>query len=143
MTHGRADHRRLGEAADPPVRQLHLALVVRPVGGRHAHPVGAHLEVHQLGAAQGREGRTQRVVQIDVRGAEADVATVEGLRAEIEAGVDAVARGERLRAEHGAAGGDHGIEREQAEAGVEVPGGRHVGEREQAGRDHVRTGQEP
>jgi hypothetical protein len=98
--------RGLGEPADPSVGQLYRPLDVTLVECVDAQAVCADTEVEQLGTTDVGQSEPERLVDVDVGGAWVEATGVDPLGQQVEAGVDAVAGGERLETESVATGGD-------------------------------------
>jgi len=114
---------------------------VRGIEGGDAQLVVADGQVHQLRRRDPPEGFPQRLVDVDVGGAVADLAPVEGGRQEIQPHPDGVARRERLEPQAVTVGGADRVP--HADRGrLEVPGLGHVGQHEQTAGQHERLGSE-
>ena len=107
------------KALDRADRQLDLAHD-RLALADQAHAAAADLERSVLLVRELTQRVPHAIVEIDIRGPLAAEIDIERLRLEVDAGVDAAATAESLEAEHAAAAGDNGIEREGIEGLVEA-----------------------
>lgn len=138
------DNRRLGETTYPTVRQRNLLLHDPPTARPDREFVGPDGQAERLTASQPPESVPQREVDIDVRGAATDLPTVQSSWGHIQPGVHAATTGKRLEPQPAAPGRHHRIEaRGPGPPGIVVPDSRHIGDREQRRRGHLRFSEDP
>ena len=101
--HAGQDRLRLGEPADPALRQRDAPLLVARTVHVDDERLQAQLEVEPAGVRDAGQGRPDVGPEVDVRRAVADEAPVDGVREQVQARVDAGAAREGLRTAAGPA----------------------------------------